>query len=290
MHMLKNELFDKFAGVAYGAAIGDALGATTEFMTVSGIRHCYPNGVRDLIGGGAFGWKPGEVTDDTQMALCVARAVMATYDVNGNSEFFAAKCAAEFVKWYDSDPKDIGATCAAGIRQIKIHGLVSDENREITQSEGNGGLMRAWPLAMIGNFYLNQIQNNLTHMNPVCIDALVDFTRAMLAYFELDDRTLLSLRPSHLMQPTGHVIATLNNALYYTINSWNFESAVCSAANAGGDSDTIASVTGALSGARFGFGSIPKRWIQQLDPDVKQELDQYVSWVCKHVEICGNMI
>ncbi|PZN07919.1 MAG: ADP-ribosyl-[dinitrogen reductase] hydrolase, partial [Bacillota bacterium] len=59
-----------------GLACGDALGATLEFMSREDVRRKYPGGLRDLVGGGPFGWAPGETTDDTAMALCVLRGIL----------------------------------------------------------------------------------------------------------------------------------------------------------------------------------------------------------------------
>ena len=80
------------------------------------------------------------------------------------------------------------------------------------------------------------------------------------------------------MDPTGHVINTLNNALYWA-NAGSFEDAIIGAVNDGGDADTIAAVAGSLAGAKFGFEAIPKSWLDQLDDAVKSELKKFVFFV-----------
>lgn len=75
---MTRERKNKIKGCIFGFAIGDSMGATTEFMTEKQIKETYGK-VEDIIGGGVFGWLPGEVTDDTQMSFCVMDALM-----NGN--------------------------------------------------------------------------------------------------------------------------------------------------------------------------------------------------------------
>ena len=67
---LDMKMRNKIKGAVYGFAIGDAMGATTEFMTREEIKEKYGE-VHDLIGGGWMNLNPGEVTDDTQMSICI---------------------------------------------------------------------------------------------------------------------------------------------------------------------------------------------------------------------------
>ncbi|MEI2616902.1 MAG: ADP-ribosylglycohydrolase family protein [Thermomicrobiales bacterium] len=97
------QLRDRYRGVMLGMAAGDALGATVEFQTPAQIAEQY--GVhRAIIGGGWLDLAPGEITDDTQMALCIARSFVA------RGRFDPDDVAARFVEWFHSHPKDIGNT------------------------------------------------------------------------------------------------------------------------------------------------------------------------------------
>lgn len=128
---------DNIKAALYGVAIGDALGATVEGLTKQEIRTMY--GVhQDIIGGGWLNLKPGEITDDTQMTLAVARGIV-TNPRNPRNHI-----GEEFVKWYRSGPKDIGYTCRFAIAEHIDTGLWQDELHQEYQEQqtGNGALMR----------------------------------------------------------------------------------------------------------------------------------------------------
>src|SRR6266540_675019 len=100
-------------GAYLGFAVGDALGATVEFMTATEIRATY--GVhRQVVGGGWLRLKPGQITDDTQMCLALGRALLAT---NG---WDLSAVADAFVAWMRSRPVDIGHTCRRGLRRYQL--------------------------------------------------------------------------------------------------------------------------------------------------------------------------
>ena len=96
-------MLDKIKGGLFGLAIGDALGGTTEFMTKEEIKEKYGS-VNEIIGGGYWGLKPGETTDDTAMTVAVALGIMA------NSNHPIEEIGKRFLRWQNSDPKDIGVT------------------------------------------------------------------------------------------------------------------------------------------------------------------------------------
>lgn len=111
-------LYDRALGAYLGLAIGDALGATVEFMTPREIRHRY--GVhRDIVGGGWLKLPPGRVTDDTTMALALGDGLLAGERQHGG---FSMPCVAEtFVAWWRAKPVDCGNTCRRGIlRYLQI--------------------------------------------------------------------------------------------------------------------------------------------------------------------------
>ena len=147
---MNTNLRDKIAGAIYGFAIGDAMGATTEFMTKSGIKKQY-GVVKNIIGGGWLNLQPGEVTDDTQMTMCVMSAIMRQ---PRNAEEFKKFCADNFIIWKNSGPKDIGLQCSNAIIYLKHNENVPEDNSAL----GNGSLMRAMPLAVLNLRYFNIVQ------------------------------------------------------------------------------------------------------------------------------------
>src|SRR5512141_1299944 len=133
MHMDKQRLYDRALGAYLGLAVGDALGATVEFMLPREIKHQYGEH-RDIIGGGWLKLKAGRVTDDTEMSLALGRALIASNGWNANA------VADEFVAWLKSRPIDIGNTCRRGIQRYMLNGSLSGEVSE--GDAGNGAAMR----------------------------------------------------------------------------------------------------------------------------------------------------
>src|SRR5262245_47739854 len=87
-------------GALLGQATGDALGTTLEFESGSRIRARYPDGLREIVGGGPFGVKPGQITDDTELALALARSLAEVHTWD------ADRVAARYLGWYRSGPFD----------------------------------------------------------------------------------------------------------------------------------------------------------------------------------------
>lgn len=260
-----NISMDKVKGALYGFAIGDAMGATNEFKTKEQIE-CEGK-VTDLVGGGWLNLNPGEVTDDTQMMLCVIDAIMNAK----TKQEFESICKENFIAWKNTMPKDIGNQCHKSICRL--------ENGEAIPMEpyalGNGSLMRALPCALLGKFDWNIIQGRLTHNNDTCDSAIAIYTSRIMQ--SLVGKENLVRFDVALCEPSGHVANTIHNALYWSNNSPKY--AILNAVNHGGDADTIAALAGGLSGAKYGFLSIPKEWVSKLDSDVRCKLDNFVNYV-----------
>lgn len=290
----------KIKGALYGFAIGDAMGATTEFMEESEIKRIYGE-VHDIIGGGWLGLKPGEVTDDTQMTMCVCQAIEhANYSVFEDNDQITRDiemldaCCSNFVKWYKTNPKDIGGCCRKVIKNCAIYKCHESWQTfaEDPESLGNGSLMRTMPIVLAGLSEDTAIsQSQLTHNNILC-DTVVS-----IYYRNLKKVLYYGKFMSHataLAEPTGHVAKTLNNALYWVQNTKTFEDAIINPVNHGGDADTIAAITGSMAGALYGYEAIPQRWIDQLDSEVKKDLDRYTELFTKLLEknvkkVCTNL-
>lgn len=264
---------NKIKGALYGFAIGDAMGATTEFMNEMEIRNNYGR-VTEILGGGWLNLKPGAVTDDTQMMLCVCEAIER---FPRNEKLMLNRCCENFTNWYLSKPADIGGCCRRVIYTCK-HTTNHKEWLKVADdpnSLGNGSLMRTLPLVLMGYDVGTALsQGRLTHNNRICDVSIECYYNNMRSL--LDEGTFKNASIVR-REPTGHVINTLENALYWAQQAPTLETAIMYAVNHGGDADTIAAITGSLAGAKHGYDAIPQRWIDQLDPVVKVELDKYAK-------------
>ena len=266
---------NKILGALYGFAIGDAMGATTEFMTKEQIKEKY-GVVNDLIGGGWLNLNPGKVTDDTQMMLCVADALMRSPD---DLQLFKKICMKNFLGWYETEPVDIGHRCMKSI-EYYIHNY--DYTPFDASALGNGSLMRALPCALAGKANYNVEQGVLTHNNKECSDMIREYTR--LIQHIINDRDY-DFGVNYVFEPTGYILNTFNNAIYWCTHSDNFEDAVVNAVNDGGDSDTIAALVGSISGTMYGYGCIPQHWVDKLDSCVVYYLEKFKKFLFGYLQI-----
>jgi len=264
-----------------GLAIGDALGATVEFMTASEIRA--QHGVhRKLTGGGWLRLRPGEVTDDTQMSLCIARSI-----VSGG--FSTEDIAQRFVLWYRSRPPDIGNTCRRGIARFITHGTVHGAPNE--GDAGNGAVMRMAPIALaaLADARLLEVQAieqaHITHHHPLSDAACILVGRliqlAMLGHAMHRLRRQVDLTvaevPNFRYTPyhglsTAYVVDTMQTVLHFLFSTSSFEECLIATVNQGGDADTTGAIVGAIAGAYYGIEAIPREWLRKLDPAVRAEL------------------
>ena len=273
---------NKIAGAIYGFAIGDAMGATTEFMSEGRIKKKFGK-VTDIIGGGWLNLKAGEVTDDTQMTMCVMNALMRTLNEDGPMGYsFVKECRKEFIKWYESGPKDVGGQCSRAINYMK-NGKHLGIYRE-DSALGNGSLMRAMPCAVLDKLLLNMLQGEMTHNNQKCSDIILKYSGLIQDYINNTRQYKITDKTKGLLEPSGYIVNTFNNSVYWSCMD-SFEEAIIGAVNHGGDADTIAAIAGSLAGARFGFDNIPERWINQLNHDTKIFLENFKNFAFTYLQI-----
>ena len=267
-------------GCLLGQIAGDSLGSLVEFRTPEDIRSEYPNGVRDFADGGPFNLLAGQPTDDSEMALALARLL-------AEHRRFSAKQAREhYVKWLESEPFDVGNTI--------FNGLMGEKDRD---SQANGALMRISSLGIFGAKYeRKQVAQwaeqdaAITHPNPVCRQANAlfasgialavrtgctpsDLYRVIVTWAEEMDAEadlLMAIRsaaespPPDFVRHQGWVLIALRNALWQLLHAQNLEDGVIDTVRRGGDTDTNAAICGALLGAVYGRDSVPERWIDRL--------------------------
>ncbi len=302
------DLRNRIAGALYGVAIGDALGAPLEFMSREQIARKHGR-VTEMIGGGWLDVEPGEITDDTQMTLAVAEGIIA------NPEDPIQEIGARFIEWAKSGPKDIGITCSMSIRAAagRNHQEAPDEKKWFEASKdtcktnggrsgGNGALMRTVYPGLYYEGLLEAVTKSgniakMTHWDKKSTEACCLYTEMLNLITEADnndgawwhvDKALqgseYKLEPRKGVEPTGYVVDSFKCALHSLATTNTFEEAIIEAANLGGDADTIAAITGGLAGAIYGYKEIPQRWIQELDPETKAQLDRLVDAAVKNRE------
>jgi ADP-ribosyl-[dinitrogen reductase] hydrolase len=276
-------VFSRAQAAFLGLAVGDALGATTEFMTPAEIRAKY--GVhRKIRGGGWLHLKPGQVTDDTEMSLCIARALTAAgkWDLAGIGRQFAA--------WLKGQPRDVGATCRRGIRDFMVKGQLETPFNE--WDAGNGAVMRMAPVALfcLGDEALLArcavAQARLTHHHPLSDAACVTVGRlvqqALLGAdrFALHalTRELVAVHPNFRFNnykgnATAYVVDTLQAVFHYLFTTADFEECLVGVVNQGGDADTTGAIAGMIAGAFYGLEAIPAGWLKKLDPQVRSQAE-----------------
>ncbi|MCM8597506.1 MAG: ADP-ribosyl-[dinitrogen reductase] hydrolase [Candidatus Accumulibacter sp.] len=266
-----------------GLALGDALGATVEFMTPREIVHHF--GVhRGIVGGGWLKLRPGQVTDDTSMSLALGDAILAS---GGRVDPLA--CAEAFDDWMRRKPVDIGNTVRRNLLTFRRTGVPAAPASE--HDAGNGAAMRVLPVAL-ATFGQSpaavcaavQAQAHVTHNNLVS-DAVCQFlalaVQDLLRGCSLVETlghhlgSLLAAHPALSFRdrprrenPSGWVVETLQAVLQGLVDGGGFEDCLVDVVNRGGDADTTGAIAGMLAGALYGQQAIPKRWLQALDAGV----------------------
>jgi ADP-ribosyl-[dinitrogen reductase] hydrolase len=267
-------------GCLLGQLAGDSLGGLVEFQSAEQIRRNYPEGVRELADGGTWGTIAGQPTDDSEMALMLARMLMK------QARYSPEEARKAYVFWLNSYPFDCGGTVSSGLR--------GHPNRE---SQANGALMRISPLGVFGCNHHHELVSEfaqqdaaLTHPHPVCLQANALFAMAIAdtigtwkdarqAYDQTVEwavemkvevplmKALLDAAidvPTYYRHQQGWVLIAFQNAFWQLLHAKTLEAAVVDTVMRGGDTDTNAAIAGALLGAVYGRDAIPQQWVEKL--------------------------
>jgi ADP-ribosyl-[dinitrogen reductase] hydrolase len=279
-------LEDRALAAFLGFAIGDALGATVEFMTKGEIAARY--GVhRAIVGGGWLRLAPGRVTDDTEMALLLGRSLVrrGTLDLRDVCDEFAA--------WLKAGPVDVGNTCRRGIRRYITHGTL--EGAFFEGDAGNGAAMRILPLALATVGHPERAaawalaQGHITHHHPLSDDASLALLRMLHgllrgggkdAVRKIADALVENHRAFRFApypgQSSGYIVDTMQTVLHFYFLTDTFADCVVATVNQGGDADTTGALAAMLAGATHGLAAIPDAWRGKLDRAVTTEIQERV--------------
>lgn len=276
---------DRAVGCLLGLAVGDALGTTLEFTA----RDTRP-AVTELVGGGPFGLRPGEWTDDTSMALCLAESLIAS-----TGDLDPVDLMRRFTGWYRAGENsvtgrcfDIGTITRSALERFERTGKTAASLRPDPEQAGNGTLMRLAPVALVAApdlaraADLAEAQSRTTHGATLAHEACGLFATLLVEAMTGRSKEDV-LRPRSVegalaavaagswrtksrdeISSSGYVLDTLEVSLWCVDHTETFADAVCLAANLGDDADTVAAVTGQLAGALYGRRAIPEGWLRKL--------------------------
>jgi ADP-ribosylglycohydrolase/fructose-1,6-bisphosphatase/inositol monophosphatase family enzyme len=269
-------LLSRAQGCLLGQVAGDSLGSLVEFAPPEEIARLYPDGgPRLLADGGRWQTLAGQPTDDSEMALALARSLVAEGGWNGERVLSA------YQDWYRSGPFDVGQTTRAALNGYHVG-----------SSQANGSLMRASPLGVFAHgrtaaeaALLARQDSALTHPHAVCGDAVAAFVVAVAeavrgggasgAYeaavgwaraAPAEPSVLRALEAARGAPPAcdgekqGFVLIALQNAFFELLHAASVEAGVVATVRRGGDTDTNAAIAGALLGAAHGREAVPAQW------------------------------
>ncbi len=281
-------MLKRYAGALIGLAVGDALGTTVEFAAPGTFAP-----VQDMVGGGPFGLKPGQWTDDTSMMLCLAVSLIECRGFDPKDQL------QRYLRWQDEGYWsstgicfDIGNTVAQALANYRQTGACYPGPTD-RYSAGNGSLMRLAPIPLL---YVNSAQDTqyyaaqssrTTHGAAEAVDACRYYAELIRrALHGVPKQDLLaepiihgaSLAPNiqtvaagsfkHKHPPaikgSGYVVQSLEAALWAFHNSTSFDEGALLAVNLGDDADTTGAIYGQLAGAFYGLEAICSKWRRQL--------------------------
>ena len=311
-------IINKIKGTIYGQAIGDALGLATEGMAEEEISQKYPNGIThysDIFQDRhRRRWKIGDWTDDTDMMLCIANAVIKDKGVN------LTTIAQNFKDWAMGEPMGIGQTTYKVLNLADYVEKPFDVSKliwEMSYRKGaaNGALMRT---SIVGTFpkAVEECAVNickLTHYDPRCVGSCVIVSELIhsliykdfgLSYHDIFDIAMkydkriigfidLSLSPDirtlelQDQESMGYTLRCLSAALWAYWHARSFEDGLLAIVRAGGDADTNAAVACSILGAKFGYDAIPEKYKEGLI--YRKELDQVITGVANIINAQANL-
>ncbi len=272
----------RIVGGLLGVAAGDALGATLEFMNPSEISRRF--GVhREITGGGALNWKPGEGTDDTDLTWAVLSAYL-------DGPYTLQRVAENMLEWLGSHPRDIGGATSRALGLLKRTGDPLGSGNTGESSCGNGSLMRCIPTALARADHATRRQemaeiSAITHAHMRCVDSciaygeivnsLLDGASVAVALssarsLDVDEEVTgaLDIDPDldvERLRTGGYVIDSLACSVWAIQQAGSFEDVLVALVNRGKDADTTGAIAGGLLGVLHGADAIPSRWRTKLE-------------------------
>jgi len=291
----------KFEGCLLGLAIGDALGMPFEGWRPPWILSKLGRKVDDFHPCVDRGLRAGQWTDDTKMALALARSI-----IRSGGRFDPADAARAYLEWFESgDLRGIGRSTADSVLRLK-GGFSWDRSGSTGEmAAGNGTAMRAAPIGLLNCNNMEKLLEDsaadasITHNNPeavagsravnffvargVCHADTREAKPSLIAECvkfigpckvaerlnraaELLKENMATSTAVQTLGTGGYVVETVASAVFCFLKTpGDFETTVISAVMGGGDTDTTGAVAGAISGAWNGTWGIPRKWIERVE-------------------------
>lgn len=279
-------LRERYLGCLLGLACGDAVGTTVEFSARGSFAP-----LTDMVGGGPFGLRAGQWTDDTSMALCLAASLIYRRGFDARDQM-SRYCNWREVGYMSSNGEcfDIGMTVSAALTRFMTgHDPFAGDTGP--RAAGNGALMRLAPVPMLWRRHAQATRHyaaestRTTHGAAEALDCSRLFAMQLRAALmgagkeavltpampppaspkvaAIHAREYAGKREDAIVG-SGYSVESLEAALWCFLHSDDYETAVLRAANLGDDADTTAAICGQLAGAFYGIDAIPPRWLERL--------------------------
>lgn len=307
------DLLDRIKGTIYGQAIGDALGLGTEFMDDYDMAWKYPNGLTHYSeiyqDRHRRRWEIGDWTDDTDMMLCIANAIIKDNGVN------LTTIAQNFKNWANGVPMGIGANTYKVLMFGDYVEHPLDVSRKVWEmsryhSAANGGLMRTSIVGLLPTDVEHSAADicRLTHYDPRCVGSCVIVSELIHAHVyglpvptyeqiiatsrKYDDRIAVFITLSQNQDikalglqeegSIGYTLKTLAAGLWAYWHAETFKDGLLAVVHAGGDADTNAAVACSILGAKFGFNAIPSEYVDGLI--YRDQLEEVIQGMMEVIE------
>lgn len=298
---------DYFKDILFGVAVGDALGVPVEFKSRQEI---LKKPVTDMIGYGTYGMPPGTWSDDSSLTFCLADALADGYDLQKIADNFVKWRYKNFWT-ARGEVFDVGMATQQAIERIAKGARPDLAGGFDSHSNGNGSLMRILPLLFYikdkpikDRFTIVKEVSSVTHghiRSAIAWFYYLEFARKLLSGGDLLEvynqlktdvtgylntttivRSEVEIFDSLLKQDiytlnideiksSGYVLHTLEASIWCLLNTSSYSEAVLKAVNLGEDTDTTAAVTGGLAALKYGFETIPEKWLIMLSR--KKDID-----------------
>lgn len=265
---------DHIQDVVMGACVGDAVGATLEFLKGRPPKDLVKDALA-MKGGGFLDLAPGQITDDGELTICLARALVRNKDPMSY-----------YKKWLTTNPIDVGIATKQAITTGRLN----------TTTEANGALMRCSPIAA---FYcqsrsyeeiaeLAREEARRTHASLVCQEcnavycvAIAHLLQNRNAKAAIEEARRHTKHPKvvtwlnessapnvdlteHTGENIGWVRWGFTLAFHHLYHLSSYKDAIISVVSRGGDTDTNAAIVGAMMAALWGHRAIPSKWMDTV--------------------------